>query len=48
MASKLNPRWQNRKKRPDLSTNNVDMIRRPKRYVVYEEVSESVREAGIL
>ncbi len=36
MASLSNSRWQNRKERPNRSTNNEYMIQRPKRSVVCE------------
>ena len=34
MASLLNYKWQNRKERPNRSTNNEDMIHMPKCFVV--------------
>ena len=40
MASLSNSRWQNRKERPNQSTNNKDMAERPIRYVVREGGSD--------
>ncbi len=40
MALLSNSWWQNRKERPYRSTNNEDMVQRPKLYVVCELVSE--------
>ncbi len=40
MASKSNSRWQNRKTRPNQSTNNIDIAERAIRYVVRELGSE--------
>ena len=44
MASLPNYRWQNRKERPNRSTNNEDTAETAKRYIIYEEVRGSVSD----